>query len=62
MSVYPCEDFAIENNQSYRHQDDCLICKVLKERDNWCNDCQLVDADIDYVCSLCIHDYEENES
>jgi len=29
MSVYPCEDFARDNNKEWKHQEDCLVCKAL---------------------------------
>lgn len=35
MSIYICEEYAQEKgNEDWKHQDNCLLCEVLKEMEN----------------------------
>lgn len=47
MSVYICEDFAEENNNyDWKHQDNCLLCKLIEDTNAYmCDECYYIDPD-----------------
>jgi hypothetical protein len=49
MSVYICEDYAEKHNVLWKHAEECLLCKVIKELEYlklyYCDECYYIDPE-----------------